>query len=290
MAKQFAGIWFAILISPALLAGQSALQRHYIEGQPLAYRMTGTNEAWHYTIRADGIVKRDANGKFFEEYVWSGMESNGQPASLRPDMAEFRQRLTLDPNQMPSVPDLTKVDPKLIGPITDFMTFYTDVWLATKIGNLRKTGDHFYFANPMAASSWADGVRTVLGESAIDFDMVLKSVDEAAGTAVLEVRHVPPAKQHVKLPAEWMKTPLGDRPNNWIGVTKEQDGTYTAAVGEENFVVDITLSTADGKILSATMDNPVRTIERSCKDVALTDCTSAKQHLIVRKIEIELQK
>lgn len=277
-------------MGPAFLPGQSVLQRHYTEGQSLVYRMTGTNEAWHYTIRAEGTVKRDANGRFFEEYAWSGMESNGQSAPLRADTAEFRQRLTLDPNQMPSVPDLTKVDPKLIGPITDFMTFYTDVWLATKIGNFKKAGDHFYFANPMAASSWADGTRTVLGESAIDFDMTLKSVDEAAGTAVLEVKHVPPAKQHVKLPAEWMTTPLGERPNNWVGVTKEQDGSYTAAVGEENFVVDVTLSTVDGKVMSAVMDNPVKTIERSCKDAALTDCTPAKPHQIVRKVQIELQK
>jgi hypothetical protein len=249
----------------AMVAGQvsapvhSPLQRQYHEGETLIYKMNGVNEAWHYSIEADGVVKKDAGGAFYEEYRWSNMTSGGQAMALRPDADAFRQRITLDPNQMPSVPDLSEVDPKMIGPITDFMTFYADLWLANKIGALTKAGDHFYFRNPMPASSWADGTHVLLGESAIDFDMTLKAVDAAAGTAVLVVKHVPPEKTAVKLPAAWMQTPVAAKPNNWVGVTKEQNGSYTAAVGEENFTVEIKVSTADGKILSATMDNPVKT-------------------------------
>ena len=55
-------------------------------------------------------------------------------------------------------------------------------------------------------------------------------------------------------------------------------------------LVLITVSLADGKILSATMDNPVKTIFRTCKDEALTQCDAPKPHLIVRKVEIELVK
>jgi hypothetical protein len=128
----------------------------------------------------------------------------------------------------------------------------------------------------------------LIGESAIDFDLTLKAVDTAAGTAVLVAKHVPPEKSAVKLPAEWMQKPVGDMPNNWVGVTKEQNGTYTAAVGQETFTVEIKVSLADGKILSATMDNPVKTIERSCADEALTKCGEAKPHVILRKIDITL--
>jgi hypothetical protein len=85
-----------------------------------------------------------------------------------------------------------------------------------------------------------------------------------------------------------MQKPVGDMPNNWVGVTKEQNGTYTAAVGQETFNVEIKVSLADGKILSATMDNPVKTIERSCADEALTKCGEAKPHVILRKIDITL--
>ena len=61
------------------------------------------------------------------------MTSNGQPYPLTPAMVQFRQPLSLDPNWMPSMPDLTKVDAKMIGPITDLMTVYVDLWLMNKI-------------------------------------------------------------------------------------------------------------------------------------------------------------
>ena len=287
-------VWLVVCGGAATLAGQVAtqghdpLQRQYHEGEALVYKMTAVNEAWHYTIQADGIVKKDATGAYYEEYRWSNMQSGGQPMQLSAETPAFRQHLSLDPNQNPSGPDLTKVDPRMIGPITDFMTFYVDYWLANKVGQLKKAGDHFYFRNPMPASSWADGTHVLIGESAIDFDMTLKTVDAAAGTAVLVVKHVPPEKSAVKLPAAWMQTPVGDLPNNWVGVQKEQDGRYTASVGEENVNVEIKVSLADGKILSATMDNPVKTIERTCEDLALTKCGEAKPHDILRKVEIVL--
>jgi len=291
-AMKISAVWILIGGGAAMVAGQapapahSPLQRQYHEGDALVYKMNGVNKAWHYSIEADGVVKKDAGGAFYEEYRWVNMKSGGQPMALRAEADAFRQRLSLDPNQMPSVPDLSKVDPRMIGPITDFMTFYADLWLSNKIGALSKAGDHFYFRNPMPASSWADGTHTLIGESAIDFDMTLKSVDAAAGTAVLVVKHVPPEKTAVKLPAAWMQTPVGDAPNNWVGVTREQNGSYTAAVGEETFTDEIKISTADGKILSATMDNPVKAIERVCEDEALTKCGDAKPHDILRKIEI----
>ncbi len=288
--KRFAAL-LVLSAGVELLAGQSLapnpLQRQYREGQTLVYRMNGINESWHYTIQADGVVKKDASGAYFEEYRWSKMESGGQPMPLSPQTAEFRQRLSLDPNQNPSIPDFTKVDPKLIGPIADFMTFYSDLWLAIKTGQLTKPGDHFYVPNGMP-NSWADGTYVLVGQSAIDFDLTLKSIDKASQTAVLVVRHVPPAKSTIQLPAAWMQTPVGEKPNNWVGVSKGQDGKFTAAVGEETFTVEIKLSLADGKILSATMDNPVKTIERICEDQALTKCSEPKPHVILRKIDISL--
>jgi len=266
---------------------QNPLRRQYIEGQALKYHMTGINEKWHYSIDAVGQVKKDAGGVFYEEYQWVNMVSDGQPVVLT-GAADYRQRLTLDPNRNPSAPDLGKVDPKMIGPITDLMTFYVDLWLPNKLGAVRKAGDHFLFRNPMPVSSWADGTHLLIGEDAIDFDITLTSVDAAAGTATLVVRHVPPEKAKVNLPAAWMQVPVGDAANNWVEVEKEQNGTYTASVGEETFTVEMKVSLADGKILSATMDNPVKTIQRVCEDEALTKCGEAKPHLILRKIGIEL--
>ena len=96
--------------------------------------MEGTNDSWHYALQANGIVKKDPAGTFFEEYQWSGLRSNDQAVVLSPASLEFRQQLTLDPNRNPAMPSLSQADPRLIGPITDLMNFYVDLWLAVKTG------------------------------------------------------------------------------------------------------------------------------------------------------------
>jgi hypothetical protein len=296
MKKEIATACLMVCAWPLMMSGQAPtapanpLHRQYTEGEKLVYHMKGTNEAWHYEIEAAGVVKKDAAGRYSEEYRWSHMESDGKPAALAASTEEYRQRLTLDPGQNPLPPDLNNVDPKLIGPITDMMTFYVDHWLANKLGVLKKAGDHFYFRNPMPPSSWADGTRVLLGEDAIDFDMTLKAIDAGAGTALLEIKHVPPHDSPLPLKADWMKAPVGDGANNWVEVAKTPEGKYHAAVGQETFTVEIRVSLADGRIVSATLDNPVRTIERICEDEALTKCGDAKPHAILRTIEIALQK
>ncbi|MFC5863063.1 hypothetical protein ACFPT7_12225 [Acidicapsa dinghuensis] len=278
--------WSSFSNAQATSAPANPLHRQYRAGEKLTYHMKGVNEAWHYEIDAEGVVKKDAAGQYFEEYQWVHMTSNGQPESLLPSAADYRQRLTLDPDQNPSAPDLTKVDPKMIGPITDMMTFYSDLWLANKLGVLKKARDHFYFKNPMPPSSWADGTHVLVGQDAIDFDMTLKSVDAAAGTAMVEVRHVPPQNPALPLKAAWMQDPVGTGANNWVQIAKDENGKYEAGVGMETFTVDITVSLADGHIASATMENPVITIERTCEDEALSKCGDAKRHEILRKIEM----
>ena len=293
--RQAAMICVVVCAGASMLSAQAGpaalnpLHREYREGEKLAYHMKGVNEAWHYEIDAEGVVKKDASGRWFEEYQWTHMTSEGQPVTLS-TAADYRQRLTLDPGVNPSGPDLTKVDPKMIGPVTDTMTFYADLWLANKLGMLRKAGDHFYFRNPMGPSSWADGTRVLVGEDLIDFDMTLKSVDTAAGTAVLEVKHVPPHDPALPLKAEWMKAPVGTGPNNWVQIQKNSDGKFEAGVGLETFTVDVTVSLADGHIVSATLNNPVITIERRCEDEALAKCGEARRQEILRKIEFEAVK
>jgi hypothetical protein len=126
--------------------------------------------------------------------------------------------------------------------------------------------------HPVATpASWADGARVVLGEDSIDFDKTLSRADESAGTVTLLVRHVPPKEPQIKLPAEWMREPASDTPNNWVNVVKQADG-YLAQVGKETFDVMTTLSLVDGRILSGTIDNLVVAHERDCGDAALKIC------------------
>jgi hypothetical protein len=292
MKYSFAAL--AVLLASTLLSAQvpapagGPLTRHYHDGETLTYHMTATNEDWHYTADASGTAKKTASGSYIEEFRWTGMASNGQPITLAPAMAEFREPLSLDPSWTPSAPGMSKTDPKMSGPILDFMTFYVDLWLMNKIGILQHAGDHFLVPNPQP-SSWADGTHVLVGKDHIDFDLNLQSIDPVKQTAVVVVHHVPPSHPNLQLPADWMQAPVADTANNWVEVTKTIDGKYQAGVGKETFDITIIVSTADGKILSASMDNPVVTSTRLCDDAALTKCGVAQPHTIHRHVEIALE-
>jgi len=291
---KYLSVRLAVLLVSTLVSAQmpapsgGLITRHYRDGETLTYYMTAANDDWRYTADASGTAKKTASGGYVEEFRWTGMTSNGQPIALAPAMAQFRQPLSLDPNWTPSMPDLSKVDLQLVGPITDLMTFYVDLWLMNKVGILQHPGDHLYVPNPQFAS-WADGTHVLIGTDHIDFDLNLQSIGPVKGTAVVVVRHVPPSSPNLKFPAEWMRAPVADTPNNWVEVTKTKDGKYQAGVGKETFDVTITVSTVDGKILSASMDNPVVMSARECEDAALTMCGDAHPHTIHRHVEIALQ-
>jgi hypothetical protein len=226
-------------------------------------------------------VKKDEPGPFFEECAWSNLVVNGNPVTLPPVAQAFRQRLSLDPEVNPSVPDLSKVIP-LIGPITDLLTFYSDLWLANKSNQLHSVGDHFYFAHG-TPNSWADGNYVLLGQDSIDFDFTLADA-VADGIITIVVRHVPPASPQIKLSAEWMKAPVSGVPNNWVEVEKHGD-KFVAEVGSETF--DVRLKVAkNGKILSATMENPVEVSARECTDAELGQCGDSVRYQIKRQIEL----
>jgi hypothetical protein len=280
---------FSLLSAQALPNDHNVLLRRYREGERLTYDMKGINEDRHYEIQADGIVKKDSAGTYFEEYSWSNLISDNRKAILPRASLDFRQQLTLDPDRSSALPNLSQVDPGLIGPITDFMTFYVDVWLAKRTGKLALPGDHFYFKRS-APNSWADGTHVLIGEDAIDFDLTLKDVNRSDNTVTLVVRHVPPEKPEIRLAVDWMRKPAADTANNWVQVERTENEKYLAAVGKETLDVEIRLSLADGKILSGTLDNTVETIERECEDAALTRCSNPRPHPIRRQIEISLKR
>jgi len=265
---------------------QSPLARHYTEGEKLIYHMKGDNDGWTYEVQANGVVKKDTSGHLVEEYGWSDFKSNAG-MTLSAASLSFRQTLSLDPATPPSIPNLSLVQPFLIGPITDTLTFYSDLWLAIQQSDLKRPGDHAYVKVGTPAS-WADGNYVTLGEDSIDFDLALKELSRSTQIATLLVRHVPPAQPKVKLPAAWMQTPVADTPNNWVQVNKNQAGKYDAGVGKETFDVEIKVSLKDGKILSATLDNLVQTRHRECSDATLLDCGPPVDHPIHRQIELHL--
>jgi hypothetical protein len=277
------------LVAQAPAPVADLLARHYREGETLSYLMKTSNRGrtstLNYTIAADVAVKKDAEGRFFEEVAWHDLVVDGGPFALPASSQAFRQRLTREANpKYAQIPDLSKVHPMLIGPITDLLTFYADLLVAHGAG-LTKTGDHFHLANGTPAS-WADGQHVVIGEDSIDFDVTLKGIDHAAGTATLLVRHVPSTPPQIRIPAEWMRPPVADTPNNWVQVERVAADKFTAGIGQETFDATITLDLADGRVLAATLENPVQVLERECTDAALTQCGSSARYEIRRHVEI----
>lgn len=265
------------------------LARRYREGEKIIYQMKATNEdrgkTLAYELQADGIVKRDGED-FWEEFAWSNLIVNGAPKPLSPASQNLRQTLSLGPTSAKhtQMPDLSKA-PALIGPITDLLTFYADMLIVHSKGKLERPGEHFYVKYGTPAS-FADGSYVILGQSSIDFDVTLNTVDRAGHFAVVTVKHVPPQEPQIKIPAEWMKPPVADTPNNWIQVTRKGPDKYIAAIGNEIFTVELKLSLDDGRILYATLDNPVEVRERECTDAELTQCGDPVRYRILRKIEI----
>ena len=275
--------------SPAQNASMQAglLSRRYVDGERLNYLMKGRNNNWNYQVRLTAVVKSRAEGQFFEEYAWSELVVDGLVQPLTPASREFRQEVTLSGASPFKFPDLSKVQPGLIGPVTDLLTFYADLFLAINAGKLREPGDRFLFPNPMV-SSWADGARVLIGEDAIDFDIRLTTIDRTRGVATLVIKHVPPKEPKIRIPAEWMRTPVADGPNNWVQVRRATNG-YIGAVGKERFDVEMTIKLPGGEIVSATMDNRVEAIARECADAALSRCGEPRPSPTVRRIEMSLR-
>jgi len=266
------------------------LVRRYRDGERTAYHMTASNKDVHRNLEyeADAVctVKRNADGVFAEEFEWTRLVVNRNPVPLPTGEEAIHQVLSRDPAFRLGIPDLSKVPPSLIGPITDLLTFYADLQLAARDGKLRTPGDHFYFKHG-SPSSWADGAIVCVGEDSIDFDVSLSDVNEKTKTATTVVKHVPPQKSQIRKVSDWTSVPVVDGvENNWIQVVKTGADSYLGQVGKETFDVNLTTNLDDGRLASATLDNVVDVLERPSKKPDLSLPGPESRYRIVRRIEI----
>ncbi|HWH53655.1 MAG TPA: hypothetical protein VN651_19040 [Gemmatimonadaceae bacterium] len=276
----------ALSLSVPAASAASQLARRYAAGDTIGYVMDGLNsEGGRDTIRyratAAGIVTRDSTGRYAEQLTWTHLDRNGSGVPLDPRRA--RQTLSLAP-EWQLLPDLRDAAPELIGPMLDLFTYYVDAKLAVAQPSVRSPGDSVLL--PLGVGgSWADGRSVLIGKDAVDFEIKVLSV--AGDRATVQVRHVPPQANKLDLPAAWMNEPVATLPNNWVEVVERTDGHYRARVGAESFTVELQLSRKDGRLLSATMQNPVAVVERDCEDRALSVCGPPRRYLISRVIMLQ---
>jgi hypothetical protein len=289
---------FAVLAPALFQQGKSSgasvsptspiLRRRYHDGEAIDYMMKASNRSplrsIQYSVRASGTVKKNAAGALVEEFGWSGLTVNDVPTALTPGSQSFRQTLALSPDYIMAIPPLGGIQPMLIGPVVDLLTFYADLSLAMRQSALTRVADHVYFKHG-SPNSWADGAYVVLGEDSIDFDMTLRTIDQVRHIATIVVRHVPPVQPEVRLPTAWMESPVADTRNNWVEVSKSGDH-FAAKIGKETFEVKLTVDLVSGRLIAAAMDNPVDVLERDCTDAALTNCGEPNRYRILRTVSI----
>jgi hypothetical protein len=263
------------------VTAEGTLQRRYTDRAVSDYVMTGDNDSWQYTIRATDIVRRDTSGRYYEEIAWSDLTSNAQQA-LTPASLALRQTVSLDdPASYMKVPNLANVQPVLIGPITDTLTLYSDLLLAMQ-AKLVQPGQTAYVSRT-TPNSWADGQRVLLGQDVVDFSLKVETVNPAEHTETILIQHVPPPELHVQLPAKWMQEPTSATPNNFVQVSKQDEG-FIAETGKETFDVRLVVDTRDGHMLSATLHNTVLLKTRKCTDRELNQCAPEASNTTLREI------
>ena len=277
------------LAPPPAPAPTRILARKYVEGETVAYEMRATNQSrvrtLKYSARVNGIVRKEPDSGFYEELEWTALVVDGNPIDLPPPSRIFRERLSLAPDSVMRIPSLAQLHPNLVGPVLDLLNIYADLSLAARMDSLANAGDHVRFEHNRP-NSWADGRFVLVGEDAIDFDLTLSELDRAGKTATLIVRHVAPASPAIRITAEWMRKPVAATANNWTQVATYAPGKYTAAVGSELIEVRIVVDLSTGRILSATMDNPVEVLERECEDLEAKHCGEPVRYRIIRTIEL----
>ncbi len=270
---------------------QAPFARLYAIGDSVRYHMTAVNAGHPDTVRysADvtGRVVQDSTGLVVERLEWGALRMNGTAVALAASTPKVREVLSLSPAWVPR-PDVRQTDPRLVGPVLDLLTFYVDLQLAGRMATLVHAGDHVFLPLSLGGS-WADCVTLVRAEDAIDFDITLAAIDSAKHMATIVVKHVPPQKQVIALPAPWMREPVAGGLNNWLEVATLPGGRVAARVGKEAFDVRLDVSLTDGRLVSATLDNPVDVVDRECADASLASCGAPSHYRILRTISIVSQ-
>src|SRR5262249_25597147 len=156
LAIFFSGCQLAQKGSPETAALHGPLARSYHENEHLGYHMTATNQDQFHTLRyaadVSGVVSRNPSGAWAEDFDWSNLIVNGAAVKLASSGAAVHQQVSLAPDYHWSGPDVSKIDPRLVGPVLDLMTFYVDLWLAMHDGKLARVGDHFILPRNTANS------------------------------------------------------------------------------------------------------------------------------------------
>lgn len=98
----FTGCSTLVSRKPAANVLEKPIQRQYHEGEVLKYRIQMShfydgNLTSKYNAVATGVVKKDTQGSFSEEFQWTSISDDDKQAKLTETDNNFRQVLSLSP-------------------------------------------------------------------------------------------------------------------------------------------------------------------------------------------------
>lgn len=269
--------------SPALAAASHrprvpvySYARHYVPGQVARYAYTedetqtaGGQTTTSTTTAADRVASYVHRGTGGEQVRWVALTVDGtdMTAAARSFPA---YDLSLDPRAADglTVPDTSAV-PGLVGPVTDLTTFYVPLSAQAGIGALHRPGQS-ETAPTLLSGNFASAAMPV-GQDLLQLTTTLTSLTRRQATLTSDF--VPPPAGGLTVTAPFMDSPVcGTTPNNFEEV--QQSGTaFLALWGCEQFTATTVADRASGRIVSASLSNPLQLSAMECQDAALTQCT-----------------
>ena len=258
---------------------QSILNRRYQDGEVIKYHI-------YHSYFENGVLKEiqegnalsktvaEPAGGFHESVTWKRLTSNGKEVKADPN---YKQILTLDPKSKlkMAIPPPTMMNRLVF----DTLNFFANEFVAISKANLIQPGDHALL-NGKGVNSWKNPqTGIILGADCLDYDVMLLALNGRHAT--VRVVNIPPLSAcEIALPEgnwSWLKNQLGEPENNLFQIQKQADGKFMAFSGIEIVDTIMQIDIESGKILSASMHNPVVRQVAICYDEKGNGCEKPKQ-------------
>jgi hypothetical protein len=285
-----------IMATPLFFFAQSSssqkLNRRYKTGEMYRYRMTTDvthNGKWQSTIIAVCELKviADSAGIPYDEVRWISKKVFTIKDTLE-HTAELHNtspyRISLHSKGKLDIPPIQ--DAGMTGEITDFNTFFVAISPKLGIDALHKPGD--LFKKPeQVKGNFANGKDILKGEDCLAVTNTLLKKDKR--NAFIKTDFHPPSTGCLDYYTADMKQPVaGDTINNFQMVRYFSASKVNLFYGKEEFVINSTINTKDGKLQEASMINALRlNLKLNC-NTDYSDCQNTFPFTIRRTIRLEL--
>jgi hypothetical protein len=292
-----------ILINPAhaINADSFDYQRRYVPDEQYSYLLKRTylqNGAWSSTGEALSHHKVSIErGVGIENVNWPTYWFKNKKYPKGRDLGNDAKsigayEISLDPNGPLEIPSLNLVPPSMVANVTDLNAFYVAISPQAGIRQLKQVGDHY--DGKSVRGDWGGTPGTPTGEDCVQLRLELTGLSATTANVKTTFLPSPLGCEGFSFKTAWMVPPVsGTTANNFQEVT-HSGKKFDVMWGQEEFTINSVIDRSSGKILSATMENPLHLKLKAGCDQNLENCikmadgTDSAPVLIQRTIELKL--